>query len=684
VNSVLRQDASGFDFEVIVVNDSGEKLPQQEWQSSRCVSVINTNRRERSVARNAGAAVATGDYLQFLDDDDILLPGALERFFEASQRREACWIYGGYRTVDNSGHLIHEWRPAIEEAVFGLLIAGESIPLQASVVRSREFFSVGGFNAHPSIVGVEDRDLGRRLALICGLVRADGIVAEIRIGQAGSATNWDTIAESDRLGRENALCLDGALAAIEKSARSGYWRGRVARAYLGSLAVNVARKRYLVAASRGAAALRLAYRCVLSPAMWRGLKGRRMKIGLDARLLTQPQHGGFKTYTECLVRDILSVDPVNEYIVYTDRPEVCSDLPARKRFRCRAVRSQVPLLRTALREQIGMRRAVAADGVDLVHYLCNTAPVGARTPFVVTIHDVIQLAAGRHGHRAAALSRWRQAGIEAYSRWSIRNVAQRARRVITVSNFEKEQIVRELALPPSRVCVTHLGPRAAFQPPTAELKQRWRAEASAEYRLPHRFILGVGHEPRKNVPLLMEAFAIAAAARADVDLVVVAAAPGARSDFIQRARDLKIASRVKILSDVPRDLMPRLYSLAEMLVYPSEREGFGLPPLEAMACGTPTISMGLSSIPEVVGDGGLLLDSREPEVWAAAILQLLSDSRLRESVIARGFRRAGAFSWRRCALETVAVYQAVAQELKTSVEAAPSTVGQGSCGCCRP
>ncbi len=409
-----------------------------------------------------------------------------------------------------------------------------------------------------------------------------------------------------------------------------------------------------------------------------------MKIGLDARFLTHPQHGGFKTYTECLVREILSVDSMNEYVVYTDRPDVHGDLADGKRVKYRVVQSHVPLVRTALREQIGMRRAVAEDGVDLVHNLCNTAPVWARTPFVVTIHDVIQVTAPKNSRRPAARSGWRQAGIEAYSRWSIRNAARRALRVITVSNFEKEQIVRELALPPSRVCVTHLGPRAAFHPPDAELKRRWRAEASAEHSLPHRFILGVGCEPRKNIPLLMDAFAMAAAARADVDLVIVAAAPGAQSDFIRRAKDLKIEPRVKILSDVPRDLMPRLYCLAEMLVYPSEREGFGLPPLEAMACGTPTISMGLSSIPEVVGDGGLLLDSHEPETWSAAILRLLSDSTLRESLIERGFRRAAAFSWRRCALETIAVYEAVAEELKTSVEATPSTVGQGSGGCCGP
>lgn len=273
VNSVLSQGADGFEFEVIVVNDSGEKLAVGDWQASPRVLVVNTNRRERSVARNTGAAVAAGEYLQFLDDDDILLPGALQRFFEVSQARNAAWIYGGYRTVNNSGEVIQEWRPAIEEEVFGLLVAGESIPLQASVIRSREFFAVGGFNAHPALVGVEDRELCRRLALVCGLVRGEGLVSEIRIGQAGSTTNWATIAASDRIGRENALCLDGALCAIERSVRSGYWRGRVTRAYLGSAAVNMARRQYCLAVSRAAAAVRLVHRYALSPAMWRGLKG---------------------------------------------------------------------------------------------------------------------------------------------------------------------------------------------------------------------------------------------------------------------------------------------------------------------------------------------------------------------------------------------------------------------------
>lgn len=402
-----------------------------------------------------------------------------------------------------------------------------------------------------------------------------------------------------------------------------------------------------------------------------------MRIGLDARFLTHPQHGGFKTYTECLVREVLAADPVNEYVVYVDRPAVPDSLPSGGRVTYRCVRSRVPLVRTALREQIGMRRFPVQDRVDLVHYLCNTAPVGMKTPFVVTIHDVIQVTAGNNGGQAAAPTGWRQAGIEAYSRWSIRNVVQLARRVITVSHSEKEQIVKELALPASRVCVTHLGPRETFRRPDEQLRREWRAEVGKTLSLPPRFILGVGYEPRKNIRLLMDAYAEVARVRGDVALVLLTAPPKGRSGLVRHAQERRIGDRVTFLSGVPSDQMPMLYGLAEMLVYPSEREGFGLPPLEAMACGTPTISMAMSSIPEVVGDGGLLLDSREPETWAGAILRLLSDAGLRESLVARGLRRASTFSWRRCALETIAVYRSVADELSGRRPAARSMAVAG-------
>lgn len=167
VQSVLDQDFDADDFEVIVVNDSGKPLPEEEWQKSSQVRVIETQRRERSVARNTGAAVARGKYLHFLDDDDILLPGALKAFWELSNKNpDADWLYGSWRTVDNAGEQVDEFQPGLTGNIFALLVSGEGLPLQASLLKTTSFFMAGGYDPMPTLTGVEDRDVGRRLALM--------------------------------------------------------------------------------------------------------------------------------------------------------------------------------------------------------------------------------------------------------------------------------------------------------------------------------------------------------------------------------------------------------------------------------------------------------------------------------------------------------------------------------------
>ena len=193
------------EFEVVVVNDSGLPLPDMDFrQHSNQVAVVDTNRLERSVARNTGAAIARGKYLHF-DDDDVLLPGALAHFWDLDQEGTFAWLCGSYETVDNCGHLIEEIHPEIEGNCFALLTTGEGIPLQASLVRADQFFAAGEFD--DSLVGVEDRDLGRRLALVNEIAYTSALVARIRIGQEGSTTNWGSIAGEDRRGREKAPCI---------------------------------------------------------------------------------------------------------------------------------------------------------------------------------------------------------------------------------------------------------------------------------------------------------------------------------------------------------------------------------------------------------------------------------------------------------------------------------------------
>lgn len=273
VCSVLDQDFTAADFEVIVVNDSGQPLPDADWQRSKRVRVINTNRHERSVARNTGAAIAIGKYLHFLDDDDLLLPGALEAFWRLDQEvNGAGWLYGGYHTVDNDGNLVEELHPGMVGDIFAILVSGESIPFQVSLLRAKEFFAAGGFDSDPDIIGVEDRDVGRRMALRGLVAGTSVVVAKIRIGELGSTTNWVTIAESDRWGREKALSAQGAFTRLRASATSNYWHGRVSRAYFASTVWHLKRKNLFIAASRATAGLAFAGWRSLSPDYWRGLR----------------------------------------------------------------------------------------------------------------------------------------------------------------------------------------------------------------------------------------------------------------------------------------------------------------------------------------------------------------------------------------------------------------------------
>lgn len=273
VCSVLEQDFTAEDFEVIVVNDSGQPLPFSEWQQNKQVLVINTNRCERSFARNTGAAIARGRYLNFLDDDDILLPSALAAFWELSQKRsDASWLFGSWQTVDNDGLPVDEFHPDLNGNIFSLLISGESLPLQASMLKTQDFFRVGGYDPAPSLTGVEDRDLGRRIAYLGTIAHTPAMVAQVRIGLFGSSTNWATIAEGDRWGREKALQASKALKRLKASVRNSYWRGRVSRAYFASMVWNLKQGNPLVSTSRLLSGLAMTGLYIFSKGYWHGLR----------------------------------------------------------------------------------------------------------------------------------------------------------------------------------------------------------------------------------------------------------------------------------------------------------------------------------------------------------------------------------------------------------------------------
>lgn len=272
VESVLSQTFTSADFEIIVVNDAARPLPTAAWQRSARVRIITTQQHERSIARNTGAAMARGRYLHFLDDDDWLAPDALRHFWERGADKDVAWLYGITQLVDRAGRSIIQLDHRLEGNCFLPVMAGEWIPLQASLIGANVFFHIGGFN--PLLSGPEDIDLLRRVALWHELAAVPEVVAFIEMGEEGSTTNYEQHSLYSRWAREKILDEPTSFDRLRASKRDAFWSGRLVRLYLTSSVWNARRFRLLTATSR---AIKTLSGCVaagshlFAPTFWRAV-----------------------------------------------------------------------------------------------------------------------------------------------------------------------------------------------------------------------------------------------------------------------------------------------------------------------------------------------------------------------------------------------------------------------------
>jgi glycosyltransferase involved in cell wall biosynthesis len=380
-----------------------------------------------------------------------------------------------------------------------------------------------------------------------------------------------------------------------------------------------------------------------------------MRIGIDARFLTHPQPGGFKTYTEQLVCALLEVDPDNEYVLYVDRPPESRILSA-VNATVRIVPGTAPFVGMPWREQIGLTMYAKRDRIDVLHSLCLTAPLYAPCPLIVTIHDTIWMFPHRFTQQQKRLKR---SLMDIYYQYVPKAAARRASAVVTVSQDARAAIVQHLGIPAHRVFVTYEAAAAIYQ----RLDRQYAIDAvQQKFGLRESFILAIGSsDPRKNIATLLHAYALLPEAiRTRHNLVIVWTHPLLAESIANQAHACGIEEHVRFLHHVSNDDLIMLYNAALFFVFPSRYEGFGLPILEAMACGTPVIAANNSSIPEVAGDAAILVDAELPVIIAHEMARLLEDEALRREMSARSLKRAAAFSWQRCARETLAVYQSIA------------------------
>jgi glycosyltransferase involved in cell wall biosynthesis len=370
-------------------------------------------------------------------------------------------------------------------------------------------------------------------------------------------------------------------------------------------------------------------------------------VVVNAHLLSgRPTYrsAGVYQYMVHLLRHLVDGDEGLRYSVLVGAGAPPLDTPARR------VESRWQTSRPAVRvawEQIAQPSVLRRIGADLVHGPAFVGPVAAGCPFVVTIHDLSFLRYPRLFRPANRIY------LNVMTRLSV----QRARRLIAVSAHAAEECRLLLGAPGEKMDVIYHGVDSHFEPLPADEVAAFREEKG----LPERFVLHVGTlEPRKNLIRLVEAFSRTRCT--GVKLILVGARGWLCDELLRRIEQLGMGEEIVLHGYASNGELPLWYNAAALLAYPSLYEGFGLPVLEAQACGTAVLTSNVSSLPEAAGDAALLIEPTDVEAIAEGLNRLLADESLRQDLRWRGLRHAAQFSWLRSARETARAYRSALGE----------------------
>jgi glycosyltransferase involved in cell wall biosynthesis len=363
-----------------------------------------------------------------------------------------------------------------------------------------------------------------------------------------------------------------------------------------------------------------------------------MRIGIDARI-THYTRGGISNYALRLIGALAALDVDMDYRVLHSRKDNHPPLPG---LNFHPVACWTPSHHRLERWALGVE--ISRLGLDLLHSPDFIPPAFGYRCSVITVHDLNFL------HYPQFLTSASRRYYNGQIAWAVR----RADHISADSHATKADLVSMLDVPPEKVTVVHLAADPVYHP----LPEEGARRVAVRYGLEPGYLLFVGTlEPRKNVPGLLTAYRLLLDAKTTAAPLVLVGGKGWLYDEVfERVKALHLTERVRFLTDVPDADLPGLYSAAAVLATPSFYEGFGLPALEAMACGTPVVVSDRASLPEVVGEAGLLVDPDDSEDIARALTRVLTEKSLRAQMREQGLAQAARFTWEKVARETLDVY----------------------------
>lgn len=375
-----------------------------------------------------------------------------------------------------------------------------------------------------------------------------------------------------------------------------------------------------------------------------------MKIGIDGRAAKWYRGTGIGTYTYELINSISKIDSENEYLIFMPDTSL-NDLSNKKNIKFRNINVNI---KNNFWDEVNIPNILENDEIELYHVPQNGVglPENKKCPFVITLHDIIP-----YKMPETVSERYLKIFNE-----EIPKIVSMCDGIITVSNFSKEDISNTFNFPKDKIYVTYLSAEKIYKPLNKILSKRI---ISSKYGIDDDFILYVGgFSPRKNISGLITAFSKLKLSSTNSLKLVIAGRKGlSYENYLSLTEKLDISSKVIFPGFIDVMDMPYLYNSAKLLVYPSFYEGFGLPPLEAMSCGTPVIVSNVTSLPEIFSKSSIMVDPYDENALCSAIHECIENKVLKNTLIDKGFSLCKKLTWQSTAISTINSYKNILKTL---------------------
>lgn len=380
-----------------------------------------------------------------------------------------------------------------------------------------------------------------------------------------------------------------------------------------------------------------------------------MRIGIEGqRLFREKKHGMDMVALE-LVKELQDIDHENEYFVYI-KPDVDKGcLQETDNFHIVELEGgSYPVW-----EQSALPKAARDDKCDMLHCTSNTAPLNPKMPLLVTLHDIIYMEKSYPKILMDHGTNYQKFG-NVYRRYIVPRVVKKADKIITVSHFEKNRIGEFFGFPENdnRLVAVYNGVSRHFKPVDDD---SFLKRVKAQYKLPDKYFFFLGNtDPKKNTKGVLKAFSdFRKKNQDDYTLIMLDYDREELKKLLNEIGDTELENHIHLTGYVVNTDLPAIYSMCEVFLYPSLRESFGIPMLEAMRCGTPVITSNTSSMPEVSGGKALIIDPYKPTEITEAMIKLIGDEKLKKQLVETGYEQSAKFSWKAMAEHVLKLYKEV-------------------------